>query len=1420
MVTSITQQATAKLNHAVASFIADAGTDKGFSRRVGGLRFIALLFLTVRFRLDPSITMPQAVPFILWGYFIVIVIFHFQADFRPDQFDARPSRIVQILLDLGFVTLFYVAAGDLKSDVFQLYILPLLVVARYTRRLRALFGFLLAVFLCTAVVFWTFYQTGLGDSSYPEIWGLWLASRIGFLALLSIIYTVYQRRRRLSDNLVSAQEELVETYQRLQHGVFSVDRRLRITGMNEFWQRRYDNALIGQPYFQAFCPNARQPADCPLTRAMNEKRAITDVRLMFSEPVQGAYPVKLSVTPILSKKKNVIGASVVVLDMQARDAFADQLRSYAAGAEFVADEISLEQQSLTADYRRQFKAITESTAAVLSPDQPLGVKRILQRMAELLRCQMSDLRLWDVENGRSGLILSHIYGYDPAEAEAWWFLEVESASIVARAFREKRPTQAYDVQTEPNVMKFIQKAKQYGLHSVAAFPLLARGDLIGAVSMYRNRREVFSDDELQLGQTFANALAAAMHNQQLIDQTVAQSRLQADQVNALSELSQRLAVQKDVSTLARLITDFTRKHLQTEVSSLFLLQNDMLYRKAISGADETWFPEETYSAGQGLTGSVIVTGEAVRDNNVEESSTVVPEHLQRYMQALSSGRVKHLMAIPLIGQEGLIGVLRIVNKLDAAGQLDPAGFTDYDLDLLTIISYSVAVAIQGAHLAEEQDFLLDLAGIASFSLFSDDLLSRGLKKITTLLEAEAGVVALPDAAGQGMVFTYTEGALAEKLRHTGVPISHSIMGDVFQTGKPALIADVNDDSRFYQALESRADVAIKSLVAVPVVAWEEKIGVLALFNKRIGSFTQRDKELLGSLASWMAIAKKNHNLFSQQRKRATTLLRLNNRAAEFTTTTTYKETLNKIAQGIKDLLGCDMAGVGVYDHRTKEIRALPDCGTVGVAPELIPHLRFGLNLSGGEVLRSRKIFKTADVKTDPHSIFGQELPQLVGARAIIAAPLYVGEREVGILYAGQRQPRHYSEEEERLVEAYARQAAIAIRNTELLNELERRVKTLDYLRSALGASEDDNLRQVLRIIAEAANDLLNSDSAFIAPFSINEDKLDIDLSVTAGGDETFEHSPKIRETGLTKKALDDPEGIVIIEDFAGYPLDFAGDFVRVHGILACATVRLEFRKDIVGILYVNYNQNHHFSDENMETLKLFATQAAMIIHNFNLMRRNEDIARERERERLREDMHSVLGGFHSRIMFVVERIRQQLEVKEDQTTIAALDRLWRSSSSIYRQMERILQDMRDPTLAERGLKMALGDLIASYEDELEIVLEFDGDCQLSPDVELALYRITHECIHNIIKHAALAENSNEPVLVQLDMSSPVPRLIIQDWGKGFDVWQARNASDGLGLTLIDNWARRIQARCDIQSQPGQGTIISVNVLQKEAIISQ
>ena len=93
--------------------------------------------------------------------------------------------------------------------------------------------------------------------------------------------------------------------------------------------------------------------------------------------------------------------------------------------------------------------------------------------------------------------------------------------------------------------------------------------------------------------------------------------------------------------------------------------------------------------------------------------------------------------------------------------------------------------------------------------------------------------------------------------------------------------------------------------------------------------------------------------------------------------------------------------------------------------------------------------------------------------------------------------------------------------------------------------------------------------------------------------------------------------------------------------------------------------------------------------------------------------------------------------------------------------------------------------------------------RLQKDYELALYRITQELINNVLKHAE-AKN----VSLQIGQRDEKIILMMEDNGKGFDV----NAhKDGYGLNNLDARTKLMQGTMIIDSQPGKGTSVLIEI---------
>ncbi len=95
-----------------------------------------------------------------------------------------------------------------------------------------------------------------------------------------------------------------------------------------------------------------------------------------------------------------------------------------------------------------------------------------------------------------------------------------------------------------------------------------------------------------------------------------------------------------------------------------------------------------------------------------------------------------------------------------------------------------------------------------------------------------------------------------------VPANRGIAGYVLQTQQAEVINDVQHDSRFYQNIDTGSGFRTRNMIAIPLIAGEERIGVLEVINKvGMGFFSKEECLLLNSLAEEIAFAIRNVKLF-------------------------------------------------------------------------------------------------------------------------------------------------------------------------------------------------------------------------------------------------------------------------------------------------------------------------------------------------------------------------------------------------------------------------------------------------------------------------------------------------------------------------------------------------------------------------------
>jgi two-component system sensor histidine kinase UhpB len=190
-------------------------------------------------------------------------------------------------------------------------------------------------------------------------------------------------------------------------------------------------------------------------------------------------------------------------------------------------------------------------------------------------------------------------------------------------------------------------------------------------------------------------------------------------------------------------------------------------------------------------------------------------------------------------------------------------------------------------------------------------------------------------------------------------------------------------------------------------------------------------------------------------------------------------------------------------------------------------------------------------------------------------------------------------------------------------------------------------------------------------------------------------------------------------------------------------------------------------------------------------------AQEEERRRLARDLHDEVNQALTAILLRLEALRHDAP-DALQDDVLELKRL------VNQAMEELLtlaRQLRPAALDDHGLVPAIQGQVRQFgqQNKIKTRVRARGDCsRLSPDQQLAVYRIVQEALSNISQHA-----DAKHVDVKLETSARGVILVVRDDGRGFD--QSNGNGDRLGLGGMAERARLVGGRLVVQSAPHLGT---------------
>jgi PAS domain S-box-containing protein len=584
----------------------------------------------------------------------------------------------------------------------------------------------------------------------------------------------------------------------------------------------------------------------------------------------------------------------------------------------------------------------------------------------------------------------------------------------------RKPLIMADAQTDPRFEKWEGSEAIRGWLGV---PMIAQDKVIGFINLDSHQVNAFTAQEATIIQTFANSAAIAIGNALLYRDALRAAERRA----VLHQISQDVVrFSQDSEQIYTSIHGAASKLMPCDVFTISMRNatkdvNDFVYR--VEGDHR--YPFESFDSNAGLTSKIIGTGKSIilrNDTEIEDSG------------ALRFGPPKHVRSavlVPMRIGERIIGTI-------SAQSYQPNAYGDEEQALLEMLATHAATAIENARLYDEaQNRIKEMETINRLSSSlrtthsQSEMLDIFLDETLDLLGEENGSVWLYDHSMNVIVQRAARG-VSRNIKHNKVTSNEGIVAHVFQSGEVYTSSDLRNDPLIFKP---NLDVILPGYggVCIPIKSTAGTLGATIIQmapNRQVTEHTN----LLITLAEIIGNSIHRAELFEHSQEQIHRLTTLRDIDTAIASSTDLRVTLNILTEHTRKHLKVDAVNIMAYYPELQSLTHLCSAGFSTPSPSR-PLMRIGEGLAGQVVIKGR----TDHVVDLKNSSEAKRNPMLAreGFVTYIGVPLLVKGQIKGVFEVFQRSILNPTSEWMQFLQTLAGQAAIAIDNSQLFDNLQR-----------------------------------------------------------------------------------------------------------------------------------------------------------------------------------------------------------------------------------------------------------------------------------------------------------------------------------------------------------------------------------------------
>lgn len=444
--------------------------------------------------------------------------------------------------------------------------------------------------------------------------------------------------------------------------------------------------------------------------------------------------------------------------------------------------------------------------------------------------------------------------------------------------------------------------------------------------------------------------------------------------------------------------------------------------------------------------------------------------------------------------------------------------------------------------------------------------------------------------------------------------NHENLHRLWKDQKPLKIKDTHARPGW---LMYETSLPYHSWMGAPIIIEGIVEAILSIDKIEPGYFTKSHLAALENFAALAASAIKNARLFEEGNRRIQQLDGLQATLTAVNSRLDLNDLLHEIVSRAVDLLDSTSGELALFEPEIGKLRVIVSNNEKeNNLGQLIDPGKGIL----GIVAATRSPYKVHPLDENSELI---ESLRLLGSQSSMAVPLLAGKDLLGVLgVANQKNKRFFDEMDINLLNSFAQQATIAIKNSHLFEDANRRAEEAETLRKAAKVVTSTlDLSQTINLILEQLSVLIPHDNSLV--LMQKKDYLEV-----VGGcgiknlDLLYKQRILLKDNSPAADVYREKKLLVIEDIEKNYP-EFAARVQKMIGLGSWLGAPLIIRDRVIGILALNSTKDHGFAENQLRLVQPFADQVAIALENARLY---TDMSRSAERFETLYHISQIIGA--------------------------------------------------------------------------------------------------------------------------------------------------------------------------------------------------